>query len=142
MSELRGLPIFMLLARGRNFGSVISSVTLLEAHLDRHADVDLVVGAVDQLVCSRGPSSSSTMATLYGVSALKAGCCDWWTTIQLKTVPRPLSRTHSAFSDRQRAQSSAGGKRTCPQSAQRLHAQLALAVRARPRRTGAVSITI
>src|SRR5215470_3070396 len=71
------------------------------------------------LVCRRGPSSSSMMATLYGTSLLKAGCCDWCTTIQLNTVPRPLSATHSARSDRQRAHSSAGGNRMWPQSPQR-----------------------
>jgi hypothetical protein len=36
---------------------------------------------VTTLMCSRIPSSSSTMATLYGEAAKKAGCCGRWTTM-------------------------------------------------------------
>ena len=57
----------------------------------------------------RIPSSSSTMVTLYGAPAKKAGCCGRWTTMNEEIVPRPDSDVHSWSSQRQRGQSPTDG---------------------------------
>ena len=68
------------------------------------------------LLTKRGPSSSSMIATLYGVTFSQPGSHAWWKTKNEWTLPVPFESTHSIRSERQTLQIDIGGNQTCPQS--------------------------
>src|SRR5205085_9418507 len=80
---------------GRNLSSVTSEVTSSNTACTG-MPIRTASGAhPTTLVMSRGPSSSSTMASTYGTSSRKPGDWFWWVTVKLFTRPCPLARTHS-----------------------------------------------